>query len=106
LETVNMQSIVILFGLFAAGALGAPVNARGSAAVNEDAFNYHDNINNAVTVPVNNKQFDPLDDSFNYHDNINNAVTEPVDGKQITAPDGKMISRLRAEVYVLSSMAF
>ncbi|KAI3323879.1 hypothetical protein HD806DRAFT_76727 [Xylariaceae sp. AK1471] len=86
-----MKSIVIVFGLFAAGAFGAPVSTRGSTAINEDAFNYHDNINNAVTVPVDNEEFDPLDDSFNYHDNINNAVTVPVDGKEVDSPEGTKI---------------
>jgi hypothetical protein len=52
----------IIASLFAVGVLGAPISDL-------DAFNYHNNINNAATT-----------DSFNYSNNIDNAATIVVDG--------------------------
>ncbi|KAI0452921.1 hypothetical protein F5B21DRAFT_317670 [Xylaria acuta] len=65
-----MKSITIITGLFAVGALSAPISTRQpSPASALDTFNYTNNINNAVNAE------DVESDAFNYHNNIDNAVT-------------------------------
>jgi hypothetical protein len=64
-----MKSIAILLGLFAAGAIAAPIKI-------DDSFNYTNNIDNAVDVEDARRAAAPIKnaDSFNYTNNINNAV--------------------------------
>ncbi|KAI1170267.1 hypothetical protein F4777DRAFT_569822 [Nemania sp. FL0916] len=71
-----MKCTAVIVGFFAAAALSAPVKVRGvesAEVIASDAFNYHNNINNAVTV--NDAVNDADSDEFNYHNNINNAAT-------------------------------
>ncbi|KAJ3566717.1 hypothetical protein NPX13_g7029 [Xylaria arbuscula] len=69
----------IIIGLFAAGALTAPIKgdvqeARRAIDYEDDAFRYSDNIDNAVDVKDTSKAYDYEDDAFRYTDNIDNAV--------------------------------
>ncbi|KAJ8105264.1 hypothetical protein ONZ43_g7494 [Nemania bipapillata] len=73
-----MKSIAIIFGLFAAVALSAPVSQLSARDVESDAFDYTNNINNKVDA----KDVSP--DLFDYHNNIDNGVVvDDVDGTKV-----------------------
>ncbi|KAJ8125181.1 hypothetical protein O1611_g8457 [Lasiodiplodia mahajangana] len=74
-----MKSISVIIGLFAVAALSAPVShLKAKKDVGSDAFNYTNNINNAVEAK------DVESDTFNYHNNIDNAVTvSDADGTKV-----------------------
>lgn len=68
-----MKSIAVIVSLFATGVLSAPIRSLERKGSDADAFNYTNNINNAIAVSDVERSTDS--DAFNYTNNIDNAVT-------------------------------